>query len=181
MRYIFGQVWLIRKFHSCRICSHCIQNAYVTISSFSLYFAVSATGLVSMYTWLTRCLATGAHRPYLHSPSSCPYLWQPITCARGTLDDELVNNPGAAKEGKTHRNGHCQVVLFHLRETRSLARTINKGTHFSDSILLLSDGRTILMNMGDPEEQTNRKDKATDTKMHQKGMKRHLLSCQFLE
>lgn len=41
--------------------------------------------------------------------------------------------------------------------SRRLARTINKGTNSSDSIFLPSDGRTILMNMGDPEEQTNRK------------------------
>lgn len=110
MRYIFGQVWLIRKFHSRRICSHFIRNAYVTISSFSLYFAVSAAGLVSVYTWLPRCLATGAHRPYLHSPSSCPYLWQPIISARGTLDDEFANKPWAAVEGKTHKTEHCRVV-----------------------------------------------------------------------
>ncbi len=44
-------------------------------------------------------------------------------------------------------------------ERTLLGCSINKGTHFSDSILLLSDGQNVSRNMGDPEEQTNRKHK----------------------
>lgn len=119
MRCIFGQVWLIRKF---RTRTECLCDRFLFLS----LFAVSTAGLVSTYTWLPQCLATGAHRPHLHSPSSCPYLWQPIISTRGTLDDELVNKPGEA--GLTRTDA---VRLFCC--IRSLACTINIGTQYFTS------------------------------------------------
>ncbi len=55
------------------------------------------------------------------------------------------------------------------REQTLLGWSINKCLHFSDSILLLSDGQNVSRNMGDPEEQTNRKHK---TKLRMQGEER---------
>lgn len=87
MRDIFGQVWLWSGGDDSVSPTLCIHPFH---RFFFYFFAVSTTGLVSLCT-TSRCLATGAHPFY--SPSSHPYLWQPIIRTNGALYDVLVNKP----------------------------------------------------------------------------------------